>query len=189
MRSLRTATKSSPRSTQLEKACAQQRRPNAAKNKINMTNKLKKNKIKKTQNNMGKSFLFKKVTYHVKWPMSGCYFKHSYFPLANNFLMVLWAISYSFYSLLYHSSSSHCFPSYPKSSPFPLTLFLLGVMYEMEPTWLRSTWYWNPNVTVIWWHFGCNEKISRATEERNTIKMTSEKGKWWEKQETIKLGL
>ena len=33
MRSLRTATKSSPRSPQLEKACAQKRRPNAAKNK------------------------------------------------------------------------------------------------------------------------------------------------------------
>ena len=29
----RTATKSSPRSSQLEKACAQQRRPNTAKNK------------------------------------------------------------------------------------------------------------------------------------------------------------
>ena len=33
MRSPRTATKSSPRSPQLEKACAQQRRPNAAKKK------------------------------------------------------------------------------------------------------------------------------------------------------------
>ena len=37
MRSLRTATKSSPRSPQLEKACAQQQRPSAAKNKINKT--------------------------------------------------------------------------------------------------------------------------------------------------------
>ena len=35
MRSPCTATTSSPRSLQLEKACAQQRRPNAAKNKIN----------------------------------------------------------------------------------------------------------------------------------------------------------
>ena len=34
MRSLRTTTKSSPRSPQLEKACTQQRRPNTAKNKI-----------------------------------------------------------------------------------------------------------------------------------------------------------
>ena len=33
MRSLRTATKSGPRSLQLEKAHAQQQRPNAAKNK------------------------------------------------------------------------------------------------------------------------------------------------------------
>ena len=39
MRSLRTTTKSSPRSLQLEKACAQQRRPNTAKNK-KQTNKL-----------------------------------------------------------------------------------------------------------------------------------------------------
>ena len=39
MRSLRTATKSSPRSPQLEKARVQQLRPNTAKNKI-------KNKIK-----------------------------------------------------------------------------------------------------------------------------------------------
>ena len=37
-----TATESSPRALQLEKACAQQRRPNAAKN-------LKKNKNKKQQ--------------------------------------------------------------------------------------------------------------------------------------------
>ena len=36
MRSPHTVTKSSPRSPQLEKACAQQRRPNAAKNKINL---------------------------------------------------------------------------------------------------------------------------------------------------------
>ena len=35
MRSLRTTTKSSPCWLQLEKACVQQRRPNAAKNKIN----------------------------------------------------------------------------------------------------------------------------------------------------------
>ena len=41
MRSPRTATKSSPRSPQLEKACAQQRRPKAAKNK----NKLKKKNV------------------------------------------------------------------------------------------------------------------------------------------------
>ena len=34
MRSLRTAAKSSPRSSQLKKACVQQRRPNAAKNKL-----------------------------------------------------------------------------------------------------------------------------------------------------------
>ena len=34
MRSLRTATKSSPRSPQLEKAGSQQQRPNAAKNKL-----------------------------------------------------------------------------------------------------------------------------------------------------------
>ena len=33
MKSVRTATKSSPRSPQLEKARAQQQRPNAAKNK------------------------------------------------------------------------------------------------------------------------------------------------------------
>ena len=33
MKSLRTAMKDSPRSPQLEKACAQQRRPNAAKKK------------------------------------------------------------------------------------------------------------------------------------------------------------
>ena len=33
MRRLHTTTKSSPRSPQLEKACAQQQRPNAAKNK------------------------------------------------------------------------------------------------------------------------------------------------------------
>ena len=39
MRSPRTATKSSPRSPQLEKACTQQRRPNAVKNKINKINK------------------------------------------------------------------------------------------------------------------------------------------------------
>ena len=41
MRSPRTATKSSPRSSQPEKACAQQQRPNAAKNK----NKIKKKKL------------------------------------------------------------------------------------------------------------------------------------------------
>ena len=35
MRSLRTITKSSPHSPQLEKARVQQQRPNAAKNKIN----------------------------------------------------------------------------------------------------------------------------------------------------------
>ena len=40
MRSPRTAMKSSPRSPQLEKACTQQQRPNAAKNKF-------KKKIKK----------------------------------------------------------------------------------------------------------------------------------------------
>ena len=34
MRSLRTATKSSPRSPQLEKAHARQQRPNTAKNKL-----------------------------------------------------------------------------------------------------------------------------------------------------------
>ena len=34
MRSMRTAPKSSPRSPQLEKARAQQQRPNAAKNKV-----------------------------------------------------------------------------------------------------------------------------------------------------------
>ena len=46
MRSPRTTMKSSPRSPQLEKARAQQRRPNAAKNKINKINKfiLKKKK-------------------------------------------------------------------------------------------------------------------------------------------------
>ena len=42
MRSPHTATKSSPHSSQLEKARAQQRRPNAAKNKIN---KLKKKEV------------------------------------------------------------------------------------------------------------------------------------------------
>ena len=43
MRSLRTAAKSSPRPPQLEKARAQQRRPNTAKNKIeNKINLLKK---------------------------------------------------------------------------------------------------------------------------------------------------
>ena len=45
MRSPRTAMNSSPRSPQLEKACTQQQRPNAAKNKL-------KNKINK--------FIFKK---------------------------------------------------------------------------------------------------------------------------------
>ena len=47
MRSSRTATKSSPHSPQLEKAHAQQRRPNAAKNFLNkfiLKNSLKKNK-------------------------------------------------------------------------------------------------------------------------------------------------
>ena len=39
MRSLRKATKSSPRSPQLEKAHAQQRRPNTAKNKLNLKEK------------------------------------------------------------------------------------------------------------------------------------------------------
>ena len=38
MRSLRTAGKSSPRSPQLEKARAQQQRPNAAKNKLKKIN-------------------------------------------------------------------------------------------------------------------------------------------------------
>ena len=47
MRSPRTATKSSPRLLQLEKARAQQRRPNAGKNKINKINKLKKKKRKR----------------------------------------------------------------------------------------------------------------------------------------------
>ena len=42
MRSRRTATKSSPRSTQLEKACTQQQRPNAAKNKLIKINLKKK---------------------------------------------------------------------------------------------------------------------------------------------------
>ena len=46
MRSPRTATKSSPRSPQLEKACTQQRRPNAAKNK-NKINKILMNYKKK----------------------------------------------------------------------------------------------------------------------------------------------
>ena len=50
-RSPHTATKSSPRSLQLEKACPQQRRPKADKNKINKINKLKKKKRK----------------HHVKW--------------------------------------------------------------------------------------------------------------------------
>ena len=46
MRSLHTATKSSPRLTQLERACAQQRRPNAAKNlKIKKIKNLKKTEI------------------------------------------------------------------------------------------------------------------------------------------------
>ena len=45
MRSLRTATKSSPRSPQPDKARTQQQRPNAAKNK-NKLNKLKKKKRK-----------------------------------------------------------------------------------------------------------------------------------------------
>ena len=44
MRSPRTAVKSSPRSLQLEKARAQQQRPNAAKNKINKFIKKKKSK-------------------------------------------------------------------------------------------------------------------------------------------------
>ena len=52
-----------------------------------------------------------------------------------------------------------------------------------------STWYWNPNVAVSGDILVVMRKISRVTEERNTIKMTNEKGKWWEKQETIKLGL
>ena len=46
MRSLRTATKSSPRSPQLEKARAQQQRPDAAKiNKLIKLINLKNNKI------------------------------------------------------------------------------------------------------------------------------------------------
>ena len=53
MRSPCTATKSSPRSPQLEKACVQQQRPNAAKNKyiklINFQKKVFKNK--QTKNN------------------------------------------------------------------------------------------------------------------------------------------
>ena len=48
MRSLCTAMNSSPCSLQLGKACAQQRRPSAAKSKINKINKFKKNK--KTKN-------------------------------------------------------------------------------------------------------------------------------------------
>ena len=48
MRSLRSATKSSPRSPQLEKARAQQRRPNVAKNlKNKYINLLKKKKERK----------------------------------------------------------------------------------------------------------------------------------------------
>ena len=46
MRSPHTAMKSSPRSPQLEKAHAQQRRPNAAKNKINNKSKYIKKKLK-----------------------------------------------------------------------------------------------------------------------------------------------
>ena len=45
MRSLHTATKSSPCWPQLEKARAQQQRPNTAKNKINKINKNLKNDI------------------------------------------------------------------------------------------------------------------------------------------------
>ena len=45
MRSPHTATESSPRSPQLEKACEQQRRPNTAKNKMNKINLVKKKRI------------------------------------------------------------------------------------------------------------------------------------------------
>ena len=44
MRSLRTTTKSIPRSLQPEKARMQQRRPNTAKNKLKKQNKTKQNK-------------------------------------------------------------------------------------------------------------------------------------------------
>ena len=52
MRSPRTATKSSPSSPQLEKACVQQRRPNAAKNK--QIHLFKKKKRKKESEGGGK---------------------------------------------------------------------------------------------------------------------------------------
>ena len=58
MRSPCTATKSSPHSLQLEKACAQQRRPNAAKNKINKFTK-KKYPVVKTFLLKGFSLLYK----------------------------------------------------------------------------------------------------------------------------------
>ena len=45
MRSPRTPTKSSPHSPQLEKACTQQRRPNAAKKLINFKKRKKKKKV------------------------------------------------------------------------------------------------------------------------------------------------
>ena len=51
MRSLRTTTKNSPHSLQLEKARVQQRRPNAAKNKTKQTNKQK--TACETQNHVG----------------------------------------------------------------------------------------------------------------------------------------
>ena len=52
MRSPCTATKSSPRSPQLEKAHVQQRRPNATKNKINNKNKYIKKKRRTTLGNL-----------------------------------------------------------------------------------------------------------------------------------------
>ena len=57
MRSPRTATKSSPCSLQLEKARVQQRRPNAAKNKIN-----------KLENNNNKVLLYSTGNY-IQYPV------------------------------------------------------------------------------------------------------------------------
>ena len=51
MRSPSTARKSSPLSPQLEKARAQQRRPNAAKNKIKLRKKEKEEEISQTNPN------------------------------------------------------------------------------------------------------------------------------------------
>ena len=71
MRSPRITTKSCPRSPQLEKACAQQRRPNTAKNKINKINKFIKKKeditfVNINAPNIGASRYIKQILKYIK---------------------------------------------------------------------------------------------------------------------------